>query len=103
MKTKCKLLLVTFMVSALYGHTQTQSTSEMDQLKWEKIMPGVWKASFGKIGLNALDYANPPKSEAIKELGDTPFPFSKDETRSMLTTSRASIRVPLDETESIYV
>ena len=105
---RMKIILLTsfFIASFLYAQAQaqTQSTllSGMDKMEWEKIMPGVWKARFGETGLNALDYANPPKTEAIKELGDTPFPFSKDETLSLLTSSRASIRLPLDEAESIY-
>ena len=99
---KFKLLIGIFILSCLLGHAQSTSIQGMDKLEWEKVMPGVWKASFGETGLNALDYANPPNIEAIKELGDTPFPFNNDETRSLLTSSRASIRLPLDETESIY-
>ena len=89
----------------LYGFwARAQSTliSDMHILQWEKVMPGVWKASFGETGLNPLDYANPPKIRAIKELGDTPFPFDKNDTRYLLSSSRASIRLPLDEKESIY-
>ncbi len=91
------LLLIGFWASA-----QSTKIADMDLLKWEKVMPGVWKASFGETGLNALDYANPPKVEAIEKLKDSSFPFSKEETRSMLTPNRASIRLPLEATESIY-
>lgn len=84
------------------GYSQNTLISEMDNLQWEKIMPGVWKASFGETQLNALDYASPPKVGAIEELGDTPFPFNKDATKFTLNSSRASIRLPLEETESIY-
>jgi alpha-glucosidase (family GH31 glycosyl hydrolase) len=99
---KNKIFTGLFFLIGLYAQAQPTLISGMEKLNWEKIMPGVWKASFGETGLNALDYANPPKIEAIKELGDTPFPFNNDETRSLLTSSRASIRLPLDETESIY-
>ncbi len=99
---KIKFLASIFLAGALLGHAQTPSIQGMDQLIWEKIMPGVWKASFGETQLNALDYADPPKVEAIKELGDTPFPFDKNATQYLLNSSRASIRLPLDETESIY-
>ncbi|MFT4579982.1 MAG: hypothetical protein ACI9UO_002834, partial [Nitrospinales bacterium] len=99
---KYRLLSGIFILSSLFGQAQTPSIPGMDKLEWEKIMPGVWKASFGETQLNALDYANPPKQEAITALGDTPFPFNKDATQFLLNPSRASIRLPLDETESIY-
>ena len=99
---KVKLLTGIFLASTLLCHAQTPSIQGMDQLSWEKIMPGVWKASFGETQLNALDYADPPKMEAIEELGDTPFPFDTKTTQYLLNSSRASIRLPLEKTESIY-
>jgi alpha-glucosidase (family GH31 glycosyl hydrolase) len=106
-KSKKHLIKSIFLIGLLFtcslnGYAQNTLISEMDKLEWEKVMPGVWKASFGEMGLNALDYSNPPKVESIKELGDTPFPFDKDSTYSLLTPRRASIRLPLDETEKIY-
>jgi alpha-D-xyloside xylohydrolase len=100
MKFRC--LTGIFAISFLFSQAQTPSISGMEQLEWEKVMPGVWKASFGETQLNALEYANPPKMEAIKELGDTPFPFDKEATQFLLDPSRSSIRLPLAETESIY-
>jgi len=106
-KSKKYLLKTSFLTGLLFicclsGYTQNTLISEMDKLEWEKVMPGVWKATFGEMGLNALDYANPPKAESLKELGDSPFPFDKDATYSFLSPRRASIRLPLDETEKIY-
>jgi alpha-glucosidase (family GH31 glycosyl hydrolase) len=83
-------------------HAQSTLISGMEILQWEKIMPGVWKASFGEVTLNPLDFAGSPKVEAISKLGDTAFPFDKQETRYQLTSSRANIRLPLDESEKIY-
>jgi len=103
-RLKVLLLMPLFLISDLFVQAQKQSTliTGMDKLNWEKVMPGVWKASFGETELNPLDYASPSKIEAIKELGDSPFPFDKDKTRFLLTPYRASIRLPLDEAESIY-
>lgn len=84
------------------GKAQNTLISEMDNLEWEQVMPGIWKASIGEMGLNPLDYANPPKSEAIKEMGNRQFPFSKNSTYSQQIPNRTSIRLPLDETEKIY-
>lgn len=99
---KYRFLTAILILSALFGQAQTPSIPGMEKLEWEKIMPGVWKASFGETQLNALDYTDPPKVEAITALGDTPFPFNKEATQFLLHPSRASIRLPLDETESIY-
>jgi alpha-D-xyloside xylohydrolase len=86
----------------LNGYAQNTLISGMDKMNWEKIMPGVWKASFGKSGLDPLAYAKSPKTESIKELGDAPFPFNEDSTFSLLTPERAIIRIPLKPTERIY-
>jgi alpha-D-xyloside xylohydrolase len=81
---------------------QSTFLTGMDQLEWEKVMPGVWKASFGIQGINPLTYANPPNEQAIRELGEPPFPFHPDSTFSLLTKERAVIRLPLDRHEEIY-
>jgi len=105
--TKGRKLKISFTMSLLAlfcvgGYSQATFISEMDTLLWEKVMSGVWKATFGETGLNALDYADLPKVDAIEELDDAQFPFNKDETLFQLTPTHASIRLPLDETESIY-
>lgn len=99
---KSKLLLGLLLTCCSNGFTQNTLISEMDDLKWEKVMPGIWKASFGEMGLNPMDYANSPKTDAIKALGDAPFPFDQNASHSLLTSNRASIRLPLGETERIY-
>lgn len=99
---KSKFLIVLLIIFCSNGYAQNTLIAEMDNMVWEKLMPGVWKASFGEMGLNAMDYTNSPKTDVIKELGDAPFPFDKDATHSLLTLNRASIRLPLDKTEQIY-
>jgi alpha-glucosidase (family GH31 glycosyl hydrolase) len=90
------------LVFHICGHAQYTTISGMEILQWEKVMPGVWKASFGEKELNAMEYAAPPKIEAIQDLGDTPFPFDKDATRYQVTSTRSSIRLPVEESERIY-
>ena len=109
MKTNSKSLFFKFylllvVLLPFWSKVRAQNTliSEMEELKWEKIMPGIWKASVGKIGLNPMDYANAPKIDAINELGDAPFPFDPNASRSLLVPNRASIRLPLNKTEQIY-
>ncbi len=99
---KSRLIVSVLLAVTFASQAQTPSIGGMDPLSWEKILPGVWKASFGETGLNALEYAGSPKIEAINKLGDTPFPFHKEATQFLLNSSRASIRLPLEETERIY-
>ena len=99
---KSYLLIGFFITGSLNGYTQNTLISGMDKLKWEKVMPGIWKASFGKSGLDPLEYAHPPKKEIIEELGEASFPFNKDSTFSQLTPGRAVIRLPLGSSEKIY-
>ncbi|QTD37581.1 glycoside hydrolase family 31 protein [Polaribacter batillariae] len=97
-----KLLFAVIIVCSLHSYSQNTFISGMNNMKWEKVMPGVWKASFGTSGLNPLEYSNPPKTASILELGDTPFPFAKASTFYQLTPERAIIRMPLDPLEKIY-
>ncbi|MFY0653829.1 MAG: DUF5110 domain-containing protein [Cyclobacteriaceae bacterium] len=96
-------LLVVFWIAAS-SSLQAQNTliSDMDVLKWEEVLPGVWKASIGEQGLNPLDYANQPKENAIKALGKATFPFNPDSTFSLITKERALVRLPLEMHEKLY-
>jgi len=84
MKKLIKPLLLSGLLIILISNGKAQNTliSEMDNIEWEQVMPGIWKATIGEMGLNPLDYANPPKSETIKEIGNRQFPFSKNSTYS---------------------
>ena len=97
-------VLLIFFSTTIFAFSQTQGTliSDMNTLRWEKVLPGVWKASFGESGLNPFDYSAPSKTNAIKNLGEAPFPFDVDSTFYQLTNERATIRLPLSKTESIY-
>lgn len=104
LKGQSRILFLTsiLIIFSFSGYAQNTLISDMDQLKWEKVMPGIWKASFGEMGLNPMHYTNPPNIKALEELGDTPFPFDEEATYSLLTANRANIRLPLGETEKIY-
>jgi len=97
-----KLLFAVIIVCSLNSFAQNTLISGMDNMKWEKIMPGVWKASFGTSGLDPLAYTNPPKTGSITKLGNAPFPFTEESTFCQLTPERAIIRMPLDPSEKIY-
>ena len=94
--------IVVICLCSLLSYAQGTLISDMDSLKWVKVMPGIWKSSFGTFGLDPLTYTNSPKEEAITELGDAPFPFVKGSTYCQRTGERALMRLPLDSTEKIY-
>ncbi len=98
----CKLLSLLLLITTCPVFSQNTLLSDMQTLKWQKVLPGIWKASFGKGGIDPLDHAGPPKVAALEELGDGPFPFKKADTRYQLLTLRAHIRLPLEKTEKIY-
>lgn len=60
-----KFQIVVFVLFCSIANAQPTLISEMDNLEWEKLMPGIWKASFGELGLNALDYVNPPSQKEL--------------------------------------
>ncbi|NND05419.1 MAG: glycoside hydrolase family 31 protein [Saprospiraceae bacterium] len=99
---RIRFIIALLSLPCAIGNAQHTLISDMDLLRWEKVMLGVWKASFGEIGLNPRDYAGAPNIEAIKALGDGLFPFAEKSTYSLLSPGRASIRLPLDATEKIY-
>lgn len=93
---------ILFILLCIKGYSQSTLLSGMDIMKWEKVLPGVYKSSFGELGLNPFNYADPPKASAIDALGDSPFPFHSDSIFCQLTKERAIVRLPLDVTETIY-
>ncbi len=101
-KNKCYCILLLSIIGNIFGYSQQTLLSGMDKLNWEKVMPGVWKATIGETKLNALDYADAPKVEALKTLGEAAFPFNKENTLSQKTPTRIGIRLPLEKEEKIY-
>ena len=100
-----KALIFVLFLSLYYqlpGIAQGTTITGMERISWEKVLPGVWKASLGEMQLNALDFTSGPKASAIAELGDMPFPFDQTETYHHKTPTRLGIRLPLDEQEKIY-
>lgn len=88
--------------SLILGQSTPTSIKSMEQLNWEKVAPGIWKASLGEKELAPLSFTDSPKVDALKELGDPIFPLEKALTRGDHTKSRTSVRIPLEDTEQIY-
>ena len=96
------LLLLPVVPFLVFAQHQPTDMNSMQELKWEKVAPGIWKAGIGKKELAPLDFASPPKIEALKTLGDADFPFRGKITRADSHRNRFSARLPLEENEKIY-
>ncbi len=95
-------ILLLFAFSGLLAQDHATSIESMDQLNWEKVAPGIWKASIGKKEIAPMDYAGAPKIDAISQFGDPAFPLDQENIRGELAPMRASVRIPLNESEKIY-
>ena len=96
-------LTILFCVTiGFFSYAQQTSISDMSTLNWEKVLPGVWKASIGTPGLNPFDYSAPPKSISLESIGDAPFPFDIDSIFYQTSNNRTVVRLPLSKSESIY-
>jgi len=95
-------ILLLFALSGLLAQDNPTSIESMDQLSWEKVAPGIWKASLGAKEIAPMDYAGAPKIDAISQLGDPAFPLDQENIRGELAPMRASVRIPLNESEKIY-
>lgn len=74
------------------------------ELKWEAVAPGVWKGSIGKPeSYNLLSASGAtPAVEGLKNIGEAPFPLSKDEIVAKLSDGKTYLRFPLDKKEQLY-
>ena len=100
--TKTIFCLFLFIYHSTYLSAQNTKLSGMDQMKWKKVLPGVWKAEIGELQLDPFNYTNPPKAKAIQNLGEASFPFDAQKTLHHQTPTRIGIRLPLEEEEKIY-
>lgn len=73
-------------------------------IKWEAVAPGVWKGSIGKPeSYNLLSASGAtPAVKGLKNIGEAPFPLSKDEIVAKLSDGKTYLRFPLDKKEQLY-
>ena len=76
--------------------------SSLDQLEWELVATGVWRAQIGDEQWTPMEYAYAPKTEALAAMGDAEFPFESSATRGRVDASFTHFRLPLAENERIY-
>ncbi|MGC4037782.1 MAG: glycoside hydrolase family 31 protein [Chitinophagaceae bacterium] len=74
------------------------------QITWNEILPGVWKAVAGKPeNYDLLKAAGSlPNKEAIAKLAKAAFPFSKADIDIKITDGKTYLRFPLDHQEQLY-
>lgn len=72
--------------------------------EWDKTNQGIWKITFGKPEkVNLLNQLNiVPRAEAIKNMGESNLPVSKEDIKFEVIDGKTYIRFPLEEGEKIF-
>jgi alpha-glucosidase (family GH31 glycosyl hydrolase) len=80
------------------------SVAVSQELKWNEIQPGIWKATVGKPESYDLLKASGavPNREAIEKLGKTGFPLSKAGISAKIVDGKTYLRFPLKRGEQLF-
>lgn len=89
------LFLFNFL-TALSAHSQPS--------QWTEIAPGIWKTEVGTPeDFDLLKVADiDPKTEALEEMGEDPFPFSEEDLSLEVQDGKTALRFPLEREEEIF-
>lgn len=73
-------------------------------IKWNEIEPGIWKATVGKPeSFNLLTASGAIAYHAgLTDMGGTPFPLLETDISAKVTDGKTYLRFPLDRTEQLY-
>ncbi|WP_295715139.1 TIM-barrel domain-containing protein [Mucilaginibacter sp.] len=73
-------------------------------IKWNEIEPGIWKATVGKPeSFNLLTASGAIAYHAgLTDMGGTPFPLLETDIYAKVTDGKTYLRFPLDRTEQLY-
>lgn len=74
------------------------------QVKWNVVAPGVWKAVIGKPEAYNLLTASGARSNntGLNKIGDSSFPFPDADILATVKDGKTQIRFPLDKEEQLY-
>ncbi|GAA5522141.1 DUF5110 domain-containing protein [Aliifodinibius salicampi] len=73
-------------------------------LSWEEVEPGIWKAEAGEPEVYDLLSASgaKPRKKALEKMGNVPFPISKKDINVQLVDGETYLRFPLEQEEEVY-
>lgn len=74
----------------------------MGQLKWVERAPGVWSALVGTKEAAPMDYAAPPRMDALRDLGPASLPATMAQALGGARGVYSWARIPLQADERIY-
>jgi alpha-D-xyloside xylohydrolase len=74
----------------------------MKVLEWKQRAPGVWSAMIGKPEIGTMAFAEAPRLDALKEMGEPVLPQAMGWARGDVHGGYASARFPLGKEEHIY-
>ena len=74
------------------------------QLVWNEVLPGIWKAVAGKPeAYNLLSASGAlPNKAAIANIANTGFPFNKTDIAAKIIDGKTYLRFPLIKEEQLY-
>ncbi|MFN8240794.1 MAG: glycoside hydrolase family 31 protein [Bacteroidales bacterium] len=93
-----------YVSALLLAFTSIFSTTECQELTWQKIAPGIWKATVGEPEkLDLLTAAGSvPAISLPGEISDPGFPLNKERISAIINDNSIYISLHLDKKEQIY-
>ena len=72
--------------------------------QWQAIAPGIWKGQIGAVqSIDLLRAAGAsPRMEALKQLGDKPFPLPEEDCYAENQQGKVYLRFPLQKAEHLF-
>ncbi len=104
MRQKEKLKHAIIAIVILTAITPASSHPQTIPLIWRRVASGVWKVKIGAPQkFDLLTTANIHSGiEALKDLGETSFPFVKRDCYAELQNGKIYLRFPIDEEEQLF-
>jgi alpha-D-xyloside xylohydrolase len=92
------------MLTLSVSGAEPTTIDQMKSISWKEIAPGVWSGQVGAVDPFTFrtTAGGTPKTDALSQLGATPFPFPGESTRGETSNGRTSVRLPLQTHEQIY-
>jgi len=91
-------------ILVIFLYTLIGSSIAAQQLNWQQVAPGIWKAVVGQPERYDLLKASgaQPATAALKKMGAAGFPLDRQEIQGTVTDGKTYLRFPLSHTEQLF-